>query len=312
MYRSSTRRAALFAVCGVLALALGAGAFAQTQKPVIGITLLVRDKFFSDLEAGFKAEADRRGYELSVVSGEKDPNKQADQVDDFITRKVAAIVICPCDSKSIIPSVQKANAAGIPVFTADIAAVGGKIVCHVATDNVAGGRLAGEAMAEALGGRGNLIILTHPQVTSVRDRVKGFKEVLAKHPNMKILQEVPTEGDRERSQRAMEDMLQKHKEIGGVFGINDNTAIGALLAIKAAGRLGQIKVVGYDGIPEARELIKKCELYDSTIQFPDKIGKTTISAIADYFAGKEVPAEIPVEAGRVRTQMQQEKDKATQ
>ncbi|MBE7558651.1 substrate-binding domain-containing protein [bacterium] len=289
-------------LAGMLLLPLP-GAVAQAKKPVIGITLLTRDKFYTDLETGFKTEAAARGYELRVVSGEKDPNKQADQVDDFLTQKVDAIVICPCDTKSIVPSVEKANAAGIPVFTADIAAGGGKVVCHVASDNLAGGQKAGEAMVEALGGKGKIIILSHPNVTSVRDRVKGFKQVVARHPEMEILQEVPSEGDREKSQRAMEDMLQKDQQIDGVFGINDSCAIGALLSVRAAGKVGQIKIVGYDGIPEARELIKKNEIYDSTIQFPDKIGKATIGAIADYFAGKEVPASIAVECGRVRSEM---------
>ena len=108
---------------------------------------------------------------------------------------------------------------------------------------------------------------------------------------MQILQEVPTEGDREKSQRAMEDMLQKYPQIDGVFGINDSCAIGALLAVRAAGKVGQIKIVGYDGIPEARELIKKNEIYDSTIQFPDKIGKLTIETIGRYMAGEKVAAQ---------------------
>ena len=121
---------------------------------------------------------------LIVTSGEFDVARQQNQVKDFIVKKVAAIVLCPCDSRSIGPAIEEAGAAGIPVFTADIAclAPGVKVVSHIATDNFLGGKQAGEAMIEVLGeAGGKVVILDFKQAESCLMRVKGFKEVIAGH-----------------------------------------------------------------------------------------------------------------------------------
>ena len=129
-------------------------------------------------------EAAKHGYELLTVSGERDVKKQADQVDDFITKGVSAIVLNPCDKSSIGPAIKKANEAGIPVFTNDLAYVGdeGKVICHVATDNFQGGELAGDAMVELLGDSGGKVAVIHfPQAESCQMRVNGFKSKIDAH-----------------------------------------------------------------------------------------------------------------------------------
>ena len=95
----------------------------------------------------------------------------------------------------------------------------------------------------------------------------------------------------------MEDLLQSHADLVGVFGINDDSALGALAAIEAAGKLGQISIVGYDATDEAREKIKSGAIYGDVIQHPGKIGELTIQAIHDHFSGKTPPAVVPVEVG---------------
>jgi ribose transport system substrate-binding protein len=264
-------------------------------KAVIGVSLLTRTHpFYQDLEAGLREGAAQYGYELIVQAGEFDVARQKDQVEDFIVRKVDAIIVCPCDSKSIGTSIQAANAAGIPVFTADIAvlAEGAKIVCHVASDNVAGGRLAAEAMIQALGGRGKIAIIDHPEVESVIQRVSGFEARIAEQTGIQIVTKLAGRGTKDMAFRTAEDILQAHPDLNGIFGINDDSALGALAAVEKAAKLGRVLIVGFDAVPEARKAIGEGRIYADVIQQPLVIGRTTIQAVADYMAGRSVRPTI--------------------
>lgn len=267
---------------------------------VIGVSLLTEQHgFYQALRAGLEAAAKEQGYTLHITSGEFDAVRQANQVDEFIAQKVDAIVLCPCDSRGVGASIAAANQAGIPVFTADIANASplGKVVAHIASDNREGGRKAGELMAQALGGKGAVAIITHPEVTSVQDRVAGFKETIAAHPGIRVVAELSAEGKRDRAVKVMEDILQSHPGVSGVFGINDDSALGALAAIEAAGRLGRITIVGYDANPEAQAKIRAGAIHGDVMQDPAAIGMLTIQAIATHFAGAPVDSVIPVPVG---------------
>ncbi len=266
----------------------------------IGVSLLtVQHTFYQDLRAGMEQAAAPLGYELLITSGEFDASRQANQIDDFVVQRVDAMVICPCDSRSVGAAILAANTAGIPVFTADIASTSslGKVVAHIASDNREGGRQAARLMAKALGQRGNVAILSHPEVTSVSDRVAGFKEELAHYPEIKVVAELSAQGKRDQAVRVMEDLLQSHADLDGVFGINDDSALGALAAIEAAGRLSRIKIIGYDATPEARAKIAVGAIRGDVIQNPRRIGELTIQTIHEFFSGKTPPAVIPVEVG---------------
>ncbi len=266
----------------------------------IGVTLLTRAHvFYKDLEEGLRSEAAKDGYDLIVTAGEFDLGKQSSQIEDFIARKVDAIIVCPVDSRGIGPAIRKANDASIPVFTADIAAQEGNVVCHVASDNVAGGKLAGEYLAKVLHGKGKVAIIGQPTVTSVLDRVQGFKDAIAKYPDMKIVAEVNGEGVRDKAMQAAADVLQAHPDLDGIFGINDDSALGTLDAVQQFKRTS-ISIIGYDAIPPAADAIRKgTALKADVVQYPRKIGEATVAAISRYFAGAAVPKVIPVEVGIV-------------
>ncbi len=272
----------------------------ESNKRVIGVTLLNRvHVFYKDLEEGLRMEADKRGYDLIITAADFDLGKQIGQIEDFVTRKVDGIIVCPVDSRGIGPGIKKANAANIPVFTADIAAHEGEVVCHVASDNIAGGKLAGEYLASALGGRGRVAIINQPVVTSTLDRVQGFREELAKYPDISIVADVNGEGVRDKALRAASDILQAHRELDGIFGINDDSALGALDAVQQFQR-DDIIIVGYDATPPARDaILKGTALKADVIQHPDKIGVTTIQVIDQFFGGESVPKLIPIEVGIV-------------
>ena len=268
----------------------------------IGVSIQNREaQFYEDMEAGMKAEAAKYGYTVNVVDASRDNSKQQSQVEDFISQKVDAIVLTPYDSQAIGSAIVEANKANIPVFTADIANTSkqGVVVAHIASDNVQGGMQAAKLMCLAVGsGPASVAIIDEPEVTSVQDRVKGFKQGLAAGcPSVKIVADIDGGGERAKASASMEDILQAHKDLKGVFGINDDSALGAAKAVEAAGLKGKVYVIGYDATPEARTAIGDGSMYGDAIQHPDQIGAKTIDAIADYFAGKKPPAKISVDVG---------------
>ncbi len=267
---------------------------------VIGVSLLTRAHvFYKDLEEGLRTEAAKDSFDLIITAADFDLGKQSSQIEDFITRKVDAIIVAPVDSRGIGPAIRKANEAGIPVFTADIAAQEGNVVCHIASDNVAGGRLAGEYLAKALNGKGKVAIIGQPTVTSVLDRVQGFKEAIAKYPGIQVVADVNGEGVRDKALQVSSDVLQSHPDLNGIFGINDDSALGALDAVKQYDRKGII-ILGYDATPPAADaILKGTALKADVVQYPKKIGQSTISQIHDYFGGIPLPKILPVEVGIV-------------
>ncbi|HEX9919289.1 MAG TPA: substrate-binding domain-containing protein [Pyrinomonadaceae bacterium] len=262
----------------------------------IGVTLLTREhEFYRDLEAGLKEAADKQGYQLTVTSGDFDLAKQQSQIENFVVQRMDAIIVCPADSKGIGPAIEGANSAGIPVFTADIAAQGGRIVSHVASDNLAGGRLAADFIARAIGGEGSVGIIGQQEVQTGLDRENGFKEQLAsKHPNVKVVAVLNGGGVRDRSLKAAEDMLQGNSGIKAIFGINDDSALGALSAAEARGR-NDLVIVGYDATPEAVRAIQRgSQLKADVAQQPRELGAKTIDVIRTHFGGGQSPASIAV------------------
>jgi len=277
-----------------------ATASASAKVKTVGVSLLtMQHQFYQELRSGLEEAAKGFGHRLLIVSAEFDAARQANQIDEFIVQKVDAIVVCPCDSRSVGASIAAANQANIPVFTADIANLAplGKVVSHIASDNVQGGREAAKLMAAAIEHRGKVAILSHPEVASVSDRVKGFKDQVATEKDIQIAAELSADGKREKAVRVTEDLLQSHPDLRGIFGINDDTALGALAAVESAGKAGQIKIVGYDATPEARAKIAAGAIYGDVIQNPKRIGELTIQSIQDHFSGRTPPAVVPVEVG---------------
>jgi len=272
-----------------------------TTRPQVGVTLLTEAHvFYQDLKRGMQHAAESLGVDLHVVAGEWDLARQTSQVQNFITQRMAAIIIAPVDSRGIVSAVEEANRAGIPVFTADIAAAGGEVVSHVASDNAQGGRLVGEYLARRLAGRGKVAILDQPTVTSVIDRVRGFREAVAAHPGIEIVAAPAVErGLREVAKQKTDNLLQSHPDLSAIFGSNDDCALGALASVRAAGR-GNVLIVGFDATPEAQASIREgTALLADAIQYPGIIGRRTIEAVAAHLKGEAVPRRIPIPVGLV-------------
>lgn len=267
----------------------------------LGVSLLTLDNpFFKVIGDHIQSEGRKHGYEAIVVSGDKDVAKQGNQIKDFIVKKVSAIVLSPCDSKSIIPVIQEANAAGIPVFTVDIPCnePGVKIVTQVATDNYGGGKEAARAMIEALGEAGGKIAILHfKQAESCLLRVKGFREVIDAHNaggkgKIDMVTELESGGAKDIGFKAAEDALQAHPDLRGIFAINDPAALGARAALEKAGKAPQVVLIGFDGQPEGKQAIKDGKIYADPIQFPDRMGVQIVDAIVRHSKGETLPPQM--------------------
>lgn len=281
----------------------------ETKGVIAYSTLTSNNPFFNVISSNLKEEANAAGYDVTVVSGDEDSKKQSDQIQNFIAQQVAAIVLNPCDSKSIGPAIEEANKAGIPVFTCDIKCLApeAKVVSHIATDNLQGGRLAGEAMIEALGEQGGkVLILDKREVESCVLRVRGFKEVIAEHNagpspgKIEIVAELPGAGQKIKGRETTQAALQSFPDLAGIFAINDPSALGAHSALEEAAKADQVKIIAFDGQPEGKQAIKDGKIYADPVQFPDRIGRQTAKTIVAYFNGENVEAEqlIPTELYR--------------
>jgi ribose transport system substrate-binding protein len=272
------------------------------SKGTIGISVLtLGNPFFNVIAEGVKEEAAKHGYDVLVVDGDRDVQKQANQIDDFLTKGVVAIILNPCDRQSIGPAIEKANQAGVPVFTCDLKCVaeGAEVVSHVGSDNLQGGKLAGEAMIEALGAQGGEVLVIHfPQANSCQLRVRGFEEVIAAYNQglvagrIEVVAQLDGGGVRDEGYKVTEDTLQAHPDLRGIFAINDPSGLGARAALEKAGKQDQVTIVAFDGQPEGKQAIKDGKIFADPIQFPDLIGKKTVQLMMDYFSGNVVAKEV--------------------
>lgn len=278
---------------------------AAAKRGTVGVSLLtLRNPFFKIIGDHITSELAKNGYDTLVLSADEDAAKQANQVKDFIVKKVTAIVLSPCESRSIVPVVQEANAAGIPVLTVDIPChePGVKILTQVATDNYGGGKEAGKAMIEALGSAGGKVAILHyKQAESCRLRVKGFREVMEAHAkerpgHIELIMELEGGGAKDLGFNAAQDALQAHPDLRGIFAINDPSALGARAALEKAGKAGQVLLVGFDGQLEGKQAIKDGKIYADPIQYPDRMGVEVARAIVDYSKGKDIPKETLIPA----------------
>lgn len=294
----------LVEVGACLLLACLFGCADADPKRVIGISIMTSENpFFVELAHAAQDEAAKYDFSVELVSGDKKAENQARQVQDFIAKKVHAILLTPCDAKLVSAPIKAANKAGIPVFTADTGCLdpSAKVVSHVATDNYSGGKQAGYAMIEALGGKGGkILVLSFDVAQSCLARVKGFREVIGAHneaqadARIEIVAELPGEASREPSSRATADTLEKNGDLVGVFAINDPSALGAVAAIEAAGKQSQIKVIGFDGQKIGKQAIKEGKIYADPIQFPKKMGRMIVRQMVKYFDGETPPRLIPI------------------
>jgi len=267
-------------------------------KGKIGMTCMdLTNPFFKLIGNVMGEEAAKYGYEVVALSGNLDPAQQNNQMSDFVAQEYDAIFLNPVDSKSAGEGVKKAYAAGIPVFTFDIQVTDSLakelVFSHIGSDNYQGGRLAGESMMKITGDRGEIAIVSLPEITSCVFRVNGFRDYLKENNSrLKIVTELSGKGNRNDGYTVTTDILQAHPNIIGIFAVNDPSALGAYAAVQKANKRDQITIVGFDASPAGKQAVFEKKLYDSPQQFPRKMAVGTVKAFIDYLEGKELSKTI--------------------
>lgn len=274
----------------VLTLALGVSAQAKDTLALVVSTL--NNPFFVTLKDGAVKQAGEMGYELIVLDSQNDPAKELANVEDLIVRGVKAVLINPTDSDAVSNAIRLINRADIPVLTLDRGASHGKVASHIASDNVAGGKMAGDYMAEKLGKGAKVIQLEGlPGTSAARDRGAGFAEAV-KANGFNVLASQPADFDRTKGLNVMENLLANYGDVQGVFAQNDEMALGAIRALQAAGK--KVVVVGFDGTDDGVAAVKRGDMAGTIAQQPALIGSLGVETADKVLKGQMVDEYIPV------------------
>ncbi|MFM1654661.1 ribose ABC transporter substrate-binding protein RbsB [Brevibacillus sp. B_LB10_24] len=264
-------------------------------KVTIGLAISTQNNpFFVTLKEGAEKAAKDAGADLIVVDAQDDTAKQISGIEDLIQKKVDVILINPTDSAAVGTAVEAANKANIPVITVDRSADSGKVVSHIASDNVKGGKMAGEYILNAIGGKGNIVELQGIAGTSAaNDRGKGFHEAVDGKDGVKVIASQPADFDRAKGMSVMENILQGNPDIQAVFAHNDEMALGALQAIEAANK--NILVVGFDATDDAVKAVNDGKMGATVAQKPADIGAKAVETAIKVSKGEQVDSSIPVD-----------------
>ncbi len=277
-----------------LALSLGLALSSSVMaKDTIALAISTLDNpFFVTLKEGAEQKANELGYHLIVLDSQNNPAKELANVEDVSVRGAKVLLINPTDSEAVGNAVAVANRNHIPVITLDRGANKGTVVSHIASDNVAGGKMAGDFIAEKVGKNADVIQLEGIAGTSAaRERGEGFQQAVAAH-QFKLLASQPADFDRTKGLNVMENLLASHGSAKAVFAQNDEMALGALRAIKSAGK--SMIVVGFDGSDDAVQAAKSGHSAATIAQQPEKIGTLGVEIADKIIKGEAVESHIPV------------------
>lgn len=280
----------------LLAAALAASLSAPAMaKDAIALVISTLDNpFFVTLKEGAEKQAKALDYDLVVLDSQNDPAKELANVEDISVRGVKVLLINPTDSDAVGNAIAVANQKKLPVITLDRAANKGQVIAHIASDNTAGGEMAGNYIAEKLGKGAKIIQLEGIAGTSAaRERGAGFAKAAQAH-DFKILASQPADFDRSKGLNVMENLLTAQPEVQGVFAQNDEMALGALRAIQAAGKKDLV-LVGFDGTDDGVKAVKGGKMAATIAQQPEKIGEIGVQTADKVLKGEKVEASIPVE-----------------
>lgn len=261
----------------------------------VGMSLsTLNNPFFVQMKDGAQAEAKKAGIDLTVTDAQNDASQQANQLQNFTSSGVSSIIVNPVDSDAVGPAVRSANKADIPVIAADRGVNKADTATLVASDNVAGGKLAADALADKLGGKGSIVILQGTAGTSAsRERGAGFAEGLEAYPDITVVASQPADFDRTKGLDVMTNLVQSHPGITGVFAENDEMALGAVKALGSKAGTS-VSVVGFDGTPDGLKAVEAGALYASVAQQPRELGRIAVQNAVKAARGDKVQETVKV------------------
>jgi len=262
----------------------------------VSLSLADGTPFFKTLLDGASHSAALFGLQLNTAIADNDDAKQLIDIQSFIEKKADIIIINPTHAESVSPAIEIAHAEGIPVMTVDRkSAIPEKVICHIESNNVAGGQMAAEYIAQKLNQKGKILEFEGaPGTSAAHDRGKGFNDTIKKYPGLKIVAREVAFFNRDKALDAMSQILKKNIVIDAIFAHNDEMIIGAIQALQKLNKPLPV-TVGFDAIPEAIALVKKNQLSATIAQDPYKIGFLTIKHAAQYLQGYSVEPVVLVD-----------------
>lgn len=288
-------------------LSCNRGARDETQAGAPRVAFVMKTlnhPFFLDMQRGARDAAARLGIELVVQAAEReiDVEKQVQIIENLLQTGIRALCVTPSGSKEIASAIAKANRANIPVIVVDTrvdpqAARDANLRIHafVGSDNYEGGKLAGEYLLKAAGGRARVAILEGiPGHETGDSRLRGFRDAVKDTKGVSIVASQPANWERDQGFTVFQNMLQARPEIDALFACNDLMALGAIEAIAAAGRAGTIRVIGYDALDDARKAIEAGTMEATVAQAPRQMGRIAVESAVQVIKGGLPPTQIRV------------------
>lgn len=285
----------------ILTLAVLLGSFAGCSKQSaegskkIGMVIsTLNNPFFVSMKEGAEKKAKELGCEVTILDSQNDATKERSNVEDLVQQGIAVLIINPTDSDAVANSIAVAQEKKIPVITVDRAANGVDVACHIASDNVAGGKMAAQFILDTLGGKANIVELQGiPGASATRDRGKGFHDVVDGKTDVKVAASQAADFDRQKGLNVMENIIQATPDFNAVFAHNDEMALGAVKALKAANK--NVVVVGFDGTQDAVTAVQNGEMAATIAQQPDLMGSLAVENAVKLIKGESVQKQIPVD-----------------
>ena len=280
----------LATLVSAVALSATVSANAMAKDTIALVVSTLNNPFFVSLKDGAQKEADKLGYNLVVLDSQNNPAKELANVQDLTVRGTKILLINPTDSDAVGNAVKMANQA----ITLDRQATKGEVVSHIASDNVLGGKIAGDYIAKKAGEGAKVIELQGIAGTSAaRERGEGFQQAVAAH-KFNVLASQPADFDRTKGLNVMQNLLTAHPDVQAVFAQNDEMALGALRALQTAGK-SDVMVVGFDGTPDGEKAVNDGKLAATIAQLPDQIGAKGVETADKVLKGEKVQAKYPVD-----------------
>jgi len=267
---------------------------AESSKKIGMVVSTLNNPFFVSMKVGAEKKAKELGYSLVVLDSQNDAAKERSNVEDLVQQGIVALIINPTDSDAVVNSIKFANDNNIKVITLDRKSNGGEVACHIESDNVKGGEMAAKFILEKLNGKGRLVELQGiPGASATRDRGKGFHNIVDKKDGVKVVASQAADFDRQKGLNVTENVIQATPQFDAIFAHNDEMALGAIKAVKAAHK--NVVIVGFDGNDDAKAAVKSGDLAATIAQKPSLMGSVAVENAIKIAKGETVQKEIPIE-----------------
>jgi len=296
-------RNAAFAVAAAATIAGGTCAAVANEKEIAVMLPAAGDPYFKMKAYGYTDEGKKLGYKGTIydAGGYGNLQKQVSQIEDVIQRKVAGIVLVPASSDGTVPVVEKAVAAGISVINDGIATKTAKVTGFVGEPSYVMTELLAAYAVDKLGGKGDVVLLSGPSGLDLTlFRVNGFKDYISKFPGMKVVAEKFTSTATSEALTTMQDFLQAQPNLKAVYAFNGPIAIGAVQALRAAGKKpGDVLVLTTDMEVETQRLIEEGWIQATVVSQPVTMARLAVQRAIEAAEGKTIPKETLTQASMI-------------